>query len=90
MAGHDVVKESDAVRDQIGYMAQRFGLYPDLTVDENMFFYSDLYGIVGQEREELTTRLLRMTRLEPFRKRAGGKTIGRDETKAGVDVRAAA
>ena len=76
VAGNDVVKEADAVRDQIGYMAQRFGLYPDLTVDENMFFYSDLYGIVGQEREELTTRLLKMTRLEPFRKRPAGKLSG--------------
>ena len=76
VAGHDVVKDSDAVRDQIGYMAQRFGLYPDLTVDENMFFYSDLYGIVGKEREELTSRLLRMTRLEPFRKRPAGKLSG--------------
>ncbi len=76
VAGHDVVKESDAVRDQIGYMAQRFGLYPDLTVDENMFFYSDLYGIVGKERDELTARLLKMTRLEPFRNRAAGKLSG--------------
>jgi len=76
VAGHDVVKESDAVRDQIGYMAQRFGLYPDLTVDENMFFYSDLYGIVGKERDELTARLLKMTRLEPFRKRPAGKLSG--------------
>ena len=83
-------KELDAVKDQIGYMAQRFGLYSDLTVDENMIFYSDLFGITGQEREELTTRLLRMTRMEPFRKRAGGKAVGRDETEAGVDVHAAA
>lgn len=84
VAGHDVVKESDAVRDQLGYMAQRFGLYPDLTVDENMFFYSDLYGIVGQEREELTTRLLRMTRLEPFRKRPAGKLSGGMKQKLGL------
>src|SRR5579864_4520766 len=60
VAGHDVQKEPDSVRDQIGYMAQRFGLYPDLTVDENMQFYSDLYGITGKERDELTSRLLRM------------------------------
>lgn len=84
IAGHDVVKESDAVRDQIGYMAQKFGLYPDLTVDENMFFYSDLYGIVGKEREELTTRLLKMTRLEPFRKRPAGKLSGGMKQKLGL------
>src|SRR3954466_13906055 len=66
VAGHDVVRESQAVKDRIGYMAQRFGLYVDLTVDENMAFYGDLFGIVGREREELTGRLLRMTRMEPF------------------------
>src|SRR5690348_3482014 len=76
VAGFDVSKNPDAVKDQIGYMAQRFGLYSDLTVDENMRFYSDLFGIVGQEREELTTRLLRMTRMEPFRKRPAGKLSG--------------
>jgi ABC-2 type transport system ATP-binding protein len=76
VAGHDVVKETELMRDQIGYMAQRFGLYQDLTVDENMFFYSDLFGVTGKEREELTTRLLRMTRMEPFRKRAAGKLSG--------------
>ena len=45
VAGHDVARESQAVKDQIGYMAQRFGLYADLTVDENMDFYADLFGI---------------------------------------------
>jgi ABC-2 type transport system ATP-binding protein len=76
VAGHDVAKEPDAVKDQIGYMAQRFGLYADLTLDENMAFYADLFGIVGRERVELTERLLRMARLEPFRKRAAGKLSG--------------
>src|SRR5256885_16639058 len=50
VAGHDVAHDVDAVKDQIGYMAQRFGLYVDLTVDENMGFYSDLFGVVGRER----------------------------------------
>ena len=76
VAGHEVAKEPDAVKDQIGYMAQRFGLYGDLTVDENMAFYADLFGIVGRERQELTERLLRMARLEPFRKRAAAKLSG--------------
>lgn len=76
VAGHDVVKEPDLVRDHLGYMAQKFGLYPDLTVDENMFFYADLYGITGRERDELTARLLRMTRLDPFRSRPAGKLSG--------------
>src|SRR6266536_1302113 len=66
VAGHDIARESQAVKDRIGYMAQRFGLYQDLTVEENMIFYADLFAIAGQERDQLTTRLLRMTRMEPF------------------------
>jgi ABC-2 type transport system ATP-binding protein len=76
VAGHDVARESQAVKDQIGYMAQRFGLYADLTVDENMAFYADLFGIVDRQREELTAQLLRMTRMEPFRKRQAGRLSG--------------
>lgn len=76
VVGHDVSKEPDAVKDQIGYMAQRFGLYGDLTVNENMAFYADLFGILGREREELSNRLLQMTRMEPFRKRQAGKLSG--------------
>ena len=71
VAGHDVTRELRAVKDRIGYMAQRFGLYADLTVDENMEFYADLFGITRAERDELTPRLLRMTRMEPFPQAAG-------------------
>lgn len=76
VAGHDVTRELDQMKDQIGYMAQRFGLYTDLTVAENMAFYSDLFGITGRERDELSARLLRMTRMEPFTKRQAGKLSG--------------
>src|SRR6059058_4763808 len=76
VAGHDVARESQAVKDQIGYMAQRFGLYGDLTVDENMAFYADLFDITGVDREELTGRLLRMTRMEEFRGRQAGRLSG--------------
>jgi ABC-2 type transport system ATP-binding protein len=76
VAGHDSARESREVKDRIGYMAQRFGLYQDLTVQENMVFYADLFGIVGQDREQLTARLLRMTRMEPFRDRQAGKLSG--------------
>ena len=76
VAGHDVARESRAVKDQIGYMAQRFGLYQDLTVEENMVFYADLFGITGTERRNLTAQLLRMTRMEPFRQRQAGKLSG--------------
>jgi ABC-2 type transport system ATP-binding protein len=76
VAGHDVAREPQAVKDQIGYMAQRFGLYQDLTVDENMVFYADLFGISGDERERLQASLLHMTRMEPFRGRHAGKLSG--------------
>jgi ABC-2 type transport system ATP-binding protein len=76
VAGHDVVRELQAVKDQIGYMAQRFGLYGDLTVQENMDFYADLFGIVGTERSELSVQLLRMTRMEPFRGRQASRLSG--------------
>lgn len=76
IAGLDVSAQHDSVKDQIGYMAQRFALYPDLTVEENMNFYADLFGISKTERERLTERLLHMTRMEPFRKRRAGKLSG--------------
>ncbi len=76
VAGHDVARDVDAVKDSIGYMAQRFGLYSDLTVRENLEFYGDLFGIAGREREELMVRLLRMTRMDPFQRRQAGKLSG--------------
>ncbi len=76
VAGHDVARRPGAVKDSIGYMAQSFGLYVDLTVDENMAFYADLYGLPRGEREALAGRLLRMTRLEPFRRRLAGQLSG--------------
>jgi len=76
VAGHDVAREPQAVKDEIGYMAQRFGLYQDLTVEENMIFYADLFGITGATRADLTAQLLRMTRMEPFAQRPAGKLSG--------------
>ncbi|MBI4456087.1 MAG: ABC transporter ATP-binding protein [Acidobacteria bacterium] len=76
VAGFDIARDADAVKDQIGYMAQRFALYGDLTVDENMLFYADLFGIMGAERRDLMARLLKMTRMEPFRKRPAQQLSG--------------
>ena len=70
------MRESRAVKDQIGYMAQKFGLYLDLSVQENMDFYADLFGVIGTERAELTAQLLHMTRMEPFRDRQAGRLSG--------------
>ena len=76
VAGHDVARRPQAVKDSIGYMAQRFGLYADLTVQENMAFYADLFGLRRAEREALEPGLLRMTRMEPFRRRLAGQLSG--------------
>ncbi|MBL8219016.1 MAG: ABC transporter ATP-binding protein [Bryobacterales bacterium] len=76
VTGLDVTKETEAVKDRIGYMAQKFGLYPDLTVQENMLFYADLFGITGEERNTLAVKLLEMTRMLPFRDRHAGKLSG--------------
>ena len=76
VAGHDVSREPQAVKDGIGYMAQRFGLYADLSVDENMDFYADLFGVTPGDREKMIPDLLRMTRMEPFRGRRAGLLSG--------------
>lgn len=84
VAGHDVARESQDVKDCVGYMAQRLGLYGDLTVDENMSFYADVYGISQSHRSELIPRLLRMTRMDPFRARQAGKLSGGMRQKLGL------
>src|SRR5271170_1936785 len=58
VAGENVARNASAVKDRIGYMAQRFGLYLDLTVEENMEFYADLFGIPAAERDRLSPQLL--------------------------------
>jgi ABC-2 type transport system ATP-binding protein len=76
VAGYDVALEPQSLKDRIGYMSQRFGLYQDLTVLENMIFYADLFGVSGSLRASLMAQLLRMTRMEPFRKRRAGRLSG--------------
>jgi len=76
VAGHDTARDSQAVKDSIGYMAQRFGLYGDLTVEENMIFYADLFGISRAECNRLMTQLLEMTRMDRFRKRPAAQLSG--------------
>lgn len=76
VAGFDTVRQTVEVKDRIGYMAQRFGLYGDLTVGENMEFYADLFGSSAAERKSMLPELLRMTRMEPFIGRPAGKLSG--------------
>jgi ABC-2 type transport system ATP-binding protein len=84
VAGHDVRKQPQLVKDRIGYMAQRFGLYADLTVSENMSFYADLFGVSETNRTTLFPDLLRMTRMDPFANRPAGKLSGGMKQKLGL------
>jgi len=82
--GRHVVREADAIKDEIGYMSQRFGLYPDLTVLENIHFYADIYGQSRKGREEKIDRLLDFSNLGPFRKRKAGDLSGGMKQKLGL------
>lgn len=67
--GHDVVRDAEQVKKIIGYMPQRFALYPDLTVLENLNFFADLFGSPHKERAALIERLLGFARLQEFQAR---------------------
>ncbi|MCU0882282.1 MAG: ATP-binding cassette domain-containing protein [Hyphomonadaceae bacterium] len=84
VAGHDPVGEVDAVKAAIGYMPQRFSLYEDLSVMENMTLYADLRAVPKSERPATFERLLAFTRLGPFRQRPAGKLSGGMKQKLGL------
>jgi ABC-2 type transport system ATP-binding protein len=84
VAGIDVRKEAEVLKEKVGYLPQRFGLYGDLTVLENIRFYGDLYQVPRQKRKERTERLLRFANLEPFGKRKAQDLSGGMKQKLGL------
>jgi ABC-2 type transport system ATP-binding protein len=84
VAGLDVLRDPEAVKHRISYMPQRFGLYEDLTVEENIRFYADLYGMRRREREERAARLLAASGMSEFRRRLAGKLSGGMKQKLGL------
>jgi len=76
ICGYDVRTHPDAVKDRIGYMPQRFGLYTDLTVEENIAFFGELFGTDRAGRERLAGEYLAMTRMAEFRRRRAGQLSG--------------
>jgi ABC-2 type transport system ATP-binding protein len=84
VAGFDVARDPEAVKHHISYMPQRFGLYEDLTVDENIRFYADLFGVGRREREERAVRLLAASGISEFRTRLAGKLSGGMKKKLGL------
>ena len=81
---HPLPKEALALQSQIGYMPQRFGLYEDLTVEENLALFADLHSIPHETREGRFAELLTMTALGPFRKRLAGQLSGGMKQKLGL------
>lgn len=84
VAGCDSIKDADQVHRLIGYMPQRFGLYEDLTVQQNLNLYADLKGIQEDQRQKLFDHLLEFTNLAPFTKRLAGNLSGGMKQKLGL------
>jgi ABC-type multidrug transport system ATPase subunit len=74
--GYDVRTQGEAVRQHIGYVSQAFSLYRDLTVDENLDFFSSIYRLKGREREERKEWAINLTHIEPYRARLAGALSG--------------
>jgi ABC-2 type transport system ATP-binding protein len=84
VAGFDVVRDPEGAKHALSYMPQRFGLYEDLTVDENIRFYGDLFGVRKAEREKRSLQLLHAAGMSEFRKRLAGKLSGGMKQKLGL------
>jgi ABC-2 type transport system ATP-binding protein len=82
--GVSVARDPERVKHDIAYMSQRFGLYTDLTVLENLLFYADLYQVPKREREERLERLFHFSSLEPFQHRLAGQLSGGMKQKLGL------
>jgi len=80
----DVAAHPQKVQSRIGYMPQKFGLYEDLTVQENLDLYADLHGVTSEQRKTKYPQLLEMTALGPFRDRLGGRLSGGMKQKLGL------
>ncbi len=82
--GLDVVTQKRKIKNIIGYMPQRFGLYQDLTVEENMDFFMDIFGISRQERKNRKEKYLGFSHLLPFTGRPAGQLSGGMKQKLGL------
>ena len=84
IAGISVREEPERIKERIGYMSQKFGLYEDLTVLENIRFYADLYEVTARHRAERIERLLGFSRLAPYQDRLAGALSGGMKQKLGL------
>jgi ABC-2 type transport system ATP-binding protein len=74
--GYDTVRQPEPIKERIGYMAQQFNLYGDLSVLENLNFFADVFEVTGAERQARIDRLLRFARLTEFRDRRAAHLSG--------------
>ena len=74
--GLDLKRDFKAIRQSLAFMPQRFSLYPDLTVLENLDFFADLYDLVTEEKKQRKAELLAFSGLEPFQQRKAGQLSG--------------
>jgi ABC-2 type transport system ATP-binding protein len=84
VAGCDIRKEAESLKEKVGYLPQRFGLYGDLTVLENIHFYGDLYQVPKQKRKDRIEKLLQFANLKPFGKRKAQDLSGGMKQKLGL------
>jgi ABC-2 type transport system ATP-binding protein len=84
VSGFNVARDPEGAKHCLSYMPQRFGLYEDLTVDENIRFYADLFGAKKAERQERSAQLLRAAGMQEFRQRLAGKLSGGMKQKLGL------
>ncbi len=84
VAGYDVARDPEGVKSHISYMPQRFGLYEDLTVEENIRFYADVFAVPRADREARAHRLLAAAGMSEFRTRLAGKLSGGMKQKLGL------
>lgn len=84
VGSRSILREGEEIKENIGYMSSRFGLYEDLTVMENILFYADIYDVPESERRQRIGQLLGFSNLTPFTERLAGKLSGGMKQKLGL------
>ena len=89
IGGHDIVRETEPIKEMIGYMSQQFSLYDELNVNENLIFSGKLYGLRDKELKQRRDEMIETTHLQPFIGRQVTRTEGLPDTGSTILKRAA-